>query len=183
MTQQLHLLSVTPAEHRCERCGNSIPSRRQPGKFCSARCRLDAWAITRAAQIAGPRPLTPAGEAVTAPVAEQAVLLPDPPRQPRAAVLRHAHFRSHTPVPEALAIDAKAARQDEAILEFFRVRDLCADRRWTPSEVHAEFPQFLLTSVRRSLTTMTARGLLVHHPTDRRMGPYGCSESVWSLRA
>lgn len=166
---QLDLLSVTPAEHRCERCKKPIPPRRQPGKFCSSRCRLDAWAITRAAQIGHVQPLTPA-------------LLPDPPTKPRTAVLRHSFIRSHTPASEALAIEAKAARQDGAILEFFRVRDLCNPQpRWTPSEVHAEFPQFLLTSIRRSLSTMTARGLLVHHPTDRRMGPYGCSESCWSL--
>lgn len=165
---QLALLPVTHAEHRCARCERPIPPRRQPGRFCSSRCRLDAWAITRAAQIGPVKPLTPA-------------LLPEPPTKPRTADLRHAHFQSHVGVEEAIAINAKAARQDEAILDFFRVRDLCADRRWTPSEVHAEFPQFLLTSVRRSLSTMAARGLLVHHPSDRRMGPYGCGESCWSL--
>lgn len=109
------------------------------------------------------------------------VLSGDPPRRARTAALRSAHFRSHVPVDEALAIEERASKQDAAILDWFRVRDLCADRRWTPSEVHAEFPQYLLTSVRRSLTTMTVRGLLIHHPTDRRPGPHGAKESTWSL--
>ena len=111
------------------------------------------------------------------------VLGTDPPRRARAAALRSAHFQSHVPVDEALAIEERASKQDAAILEWFRLRDLCADRRWTPSEVHAEFPQWPLTSIRRSLTTMASRGLLVHHPTDRRPGPFGVKESTWSLRA
>jgi hypothetical protein len=108
--------------------------------------------------------------------------LADPPRKARTAALRSAHFQSHVPAGEALAIEAAAGHQDAEILDFFRVRDLCADRRWTPSEVHAEFPQFLLTSIRRSLTNLTRRGLLLHHPHDRRSGPRGARESCWSLR-
>lgn len=108
--------------------------------------------------------------------------LADPPRRERTAALRSAFFPSHVPVQEAFARDAAAARQNAAILEWFRVRDLCNPcPRWTPSEVHAEFPQWPLTSIRRALSTMTARGLLVHHPTDRRPGPMGAMQSVWSL--
>jgi hypothetical protein len=32
------------------------------------------------------------------------------------------------------------------------------------------------------MKNLTKRGLLVHHPEDRRPGPFGARESVWSLR-
>lgn len=108
--------------------------------------------------------------------------LADAPRRARTAALRSAFFQSHVTVPEALATEAKARHQDAEILQWFRVRDLCnPNPRWTPSEVHAEFQQWPLTSIRRSLTTMTARGLLRHHAEDRRQGPLGAKESCWSL--
>lgn len=108
------------------------------------------------------------------------VLDAPPPRKPRAAALRHHHVRSHQPVEEALEGEARAQQQDARVLEiFWRAQR----RRLTPSEVwgllDGQVP--LLTSVRRSITNLTARGLLVHYRADRRMGPRGARESAWGL--
>lgn len=111
-----------------------------------------------------------------------ALALTDPPRRARTAALRSAHFRSSVPVEEALATEARAGRQDRRVLAVFRSGD-----RLTPSQVHGLLcdetgpPAPLLTSIRRSLTNLSKRGLLAHYPGDRRPGPRGSSESVWSL--
>lgn len=111
----------------------------------------------------------------------------DPPRRRRQAALRSFHTRRQpVGVGEALAGEARAQRQEEAVLAIFREVD---QPRLTPSQVLAAWPVVigrsnvpLLTSIRRALTTMTARGLLVHYPRDRRPGPYGSPESTWGLR-
>lgn len=85
---------------------------------------------------------------------------------------------------EALAGEARAQRQEAVLLEWFRAGDLlAAGLRWTPSEIHNRpaFRTWPLTSVRRALTNLTARGYLVHHKADRRQGPRGARESTWSL--
>ena len=92
---------------------------------------------------------------------------------------RHFHVRSHTPVHEVRAGERKAERQEFAILRWFRAQD--RGHRATPSEVHAAFPDWELTSCRRALTVLTNELLLVHWPGDRRQGPRGARESVWSL--
>lgn len=89
---------------------------------------------------------------------------------------------------EALAGNRRAARQDARVLEAFRLY-ATHGQRLTPSQVHALLcdetgpPAPLLTSIRRSLTNLTTRGLLEHHPRDRHLGPRGATESTWSLRA
>ena len=111
-------------------------------------------------------------------------LAPEAPRRRRSAALRAFHPRLESPA-EALAGEARAVRQEEKILGWFRLRP---GRRFTPSEVHAlaglRCPP---TSIRRALTTLSTprEGRpdppLQHHPEDRRMGPYGAKESCWSL--
>jgi hypothetical protein len=101
------------------------------------------------------------------------------PQKPRTGALRSYHLQSHVPVPEALEGERRAVRQDQAVFECIRYSGRGA--RWTPSEVHAEFPQWPLTSIRRALTNLTTRGLLTHHRTNRRPGPFGAKESTWSL--
>lgn len=105
------------------------------------------------------------------------------PTVPRAAALRSFHAKHlHVSVPEALAGERRAAKQNEAILRWFQLRRLSRDRpRWTPSEVHAVFSSWPITSVRRALTTLTTRGLLIHYRADRRPGPRGARESTWGL--
>jgi hypothetical protein len=107
----------------------------------------------------------------------------EPPKGP--STLSSFHVRSEMPVAEALAGQERASRQDARVLAVFRARPLWA---WTPSQVHAFLceetgPAPLLTSIRRSITNLTRRGLLAHHPEDRRMGPHGAKESTWTLEA
>ena len=109
--------------------------------------------------------------------------LEEQPKTPRAAVLRHAYLRAQpVPADEAIALEAKAKRQDARVLAVFR-----PGRTLTPSQVHGYLcdecgPRApLLTSIRRALTNLTRRGLLQHHPRDRRPGPRGARESTWSL--
>lgn len=101
------------------------------------------------------------------------------PQQRRTAALESFHVQSHVTVPEALAGEKKAKRQEDAILDYFRLRPV---QRFTPSEVAAQFPQWPLTSVRRAMTNLSKAGALVHYPADRRPGPYGAAESSWGLR-
>ena len=97
------------------------------------------------------------------------------PRRPRSSALRAFRPRLESPA-EALAGEARAVRQEAAILGWF----LAHPGRHAPSEVADAFPRWPVTSVRRALTCMTRRGLLRHHREDRRPGPLGARESVWS---
>lgn len=111
--------------------------------------------------------------------------LDDQPRARRQAEPESFHIRSAVTPAEALEGDARAHGQDERVLRVFRESPRSA--RYTPSEVHAALvlemaaAAPLLTSVRRSLTNLTNRGELVHHPEDRRPGPRGARESTWGL--
>ena len=77
-----------------------------------------------------------------------------------------------------------AEQQDEAVLAIYRAHHLVA---LTPSQVHrigtTNGRQWLLTSVRRSITNLTADG---EGPLQRlnatRPGPHGRPETCWTLR-
>jgi len=111
---------------------------------------------------------------------------------PRRRQRRAFHVRSHQRLEEQQAGEAAAKRQDARVLEVFRLRP---HHRLAPSDVHQCLVECcsgagddcacprapLLTSVRRSITNLTARGLLVHYPAERRPGPHGAKESVWGL--
>lgn len=113
-------------------------------------------------------------------------LAQDPPRRRRTATLRAAHLQGQpVTVDEALALEKRANGQDKRVLAVFQT---CArGRALTPSQVRAYLcnetdpPAPLLTSIRRALTNLTKRGLLVHHKADRRPGPHGSKESTWGL--
>lgn len=109
-----------------------------------------------------------------------------PPRRRRTATLRHAHLQGQpVTVDEALLLEKRAGAQDARVLDVFRDRP--ASARLTPTQVTMSLldigpePAPLLTSVRRALSNLTRRGLLVHFPRDRRQGPRGSSESTWGL--
>ena len=114
--------------------------------------------------------------------------LSDPPRRARTAALRSAHFRSHTPAPEAIAINASAQRQEARVVAWFRT-SATRGTRWTPTQVWRALggeegfgPK---TSLRRALTNLSKGdgAALIHHEDDRRPGPYpNAKESTWSLR-
>lgn len=90
------------------------------------------------------------------------------------------HVRSHQTVAEVLAGEAKAQRQEDIVLEWFKGHPTI---RATPSEVWRweVLGTWPLTSVRRAITNLTKRGWLVHYKADRRPGPYGANESTWGL--
>jgi len=82
--------------------------------------------------------------------------------------------------------EQKAMSQDEIILLHF-----ANEGDWfgidvygyTPSQVnHYCLPNAPLTSVRRSMNTLTKQGKLIK-TDEQRMGPYGRPETVWRLAA
>lgn len=115
--------------------------------------------------------------------------LTETPRKKRAGVLLSFHPQHQPiPVPEVLEREKKAGRQDAELLDFIRAH--WPSDGFTPSEVHARYRGRmdllgrrapLLTSIRRSLTNATKRGVLRHWPQERRPGPHGVPESCWSL--
>lgn len=100
-----------------------------------------------------------------------------PPKARRTAALESFHPRDESPA-EALAGEAKAKRQEDAILQWFRDRPVGT---WAPSDLEAWFMSWPVTSIRRALTNLTGRGLLVKHREDRRPGPRGARECRWGL--
>ncbi len=75
--------------------------------------------------------------------------------------------------------EGKAATQDDRILSYFRRHK---DKQFTPSQVQSALVMNCpLTSVRRSMSTLTERGLLEKTDTQRQ-GPYGRPEYCWRLR-
>jgi ABC-type Zn2+ transport system substrate-binding protein/surface adhesin len=90
-----------------------------------------------------------------------------------------------TPMPlDQLAAAIRLAElQDEAVLAIYRSHHLIA---LTPSQVHrignANGCAWLLTSVRRSITNLTANTGPLQRLNDTRPGPHGRPESCWSLR-
>lgn len=112
----------------------------------------------------------------------------DAPRAWRSSAITSLHVRSHMRADEVQAGEEKAQRQEDAILQHFRLQDAAVPGvRFTPSEVWRAFEELWpLTSVRRALTNLSSERcynppLLVHHPGDRRPGPYSRMESTWGL--
>lgn len=85
------------------------------------------------------------------------------------------------PEPERVARNARATAQETQILAWLRALPAAATARVTPYEVHAAFPEWPLTSVRRALTNLAKTGTLVHFEHDRRLGPYGATCGTWGL--
>lgn len=113
-------------------------------------------------------------------IARQLGLDLEPPRVP--AALSSFHVRSEMTPAEALAGESRARTQEALILGWFEAEDRRRPgARFTPSDVHAAFDWYELTSIRRALTNMTTAGDLVHWPKDRVPSPRGAMESRWSL--
>jgi hypothetical protein len=89
-------------------------------------------------------------------------------------------YHTTTPDPQRVIdrYEAKAQHQDEIVLAWFKRNPLALA---TPEEVwHAVLPQAPLTSVRRALTNLTNRGLLLK--TDHtRTSQYGRNAHTWCL--
>jgi hypothetical protein len=92
-----------------------------------------------------------------------------------------AHFNTtHNYGDDLKNLRDKATRQDNVVLSYFDVVSFAS-----PSQVHRALidghqldTQTPLTSIRRSITTLTTKGLLQR--TDRKVeGVYGREEYVW----
>ena len=77
----------------------------------------------------------------------------------------------------------KAGSQDERILKHFqKLQYSFGKNELSPSDIHTYFaPEWPITSIRRSLNTLTNQGKL--EKTNKLvMGMYGRKEHVWRLR-
>ena len=73
----------------------------------------------------------------------------------------------------------KARSQNEEILQAFKN----FDHAWSPSELYQYFWQkWPLTSIRRSLTTLTKFGYL-EKTGQLKTGMYGRGENIWKLKS
>lgn len=101
------------------------------------------------------------------------------PRQPRPAKARSYYDSTLLPRDALAAAIARAECQDDKVLAVFR-----AHGSLTPSEclrkLEAAGVRILLTSVRRSISTLTDARVL-DKTAQKRMGPYGMAEFVWCL--
>lgn len=85
------------------------------------------------------------------------------------------HVRAHVDAEAAILGDIRALRQEDAVLEYLRM----LHGRATPWQV-AEALELHVVSTRRAMTNLCRRGLLVHHPEDRRAsGPLGAKSGTW----
>lgn len=77
---------------------------------------------------------------------------------------------------------ARAEKQDALVLAVFRL--VAPGSLLAPSQVHAvgvaNGARWLLTSVRRSISTLTRAGVL-EKTGQQRMGPHGSPENFWRL--
>ena len=81
--------------------------------------------------------------------------------------------------PELSEYRAKAMKQDDVILELFKIGYASGH---TPSEVmQTVLPNVPITSVRRSITNLTDAKKLVKTEYKRK-GLYGRNEHVWTLK-
>jgi hypothetical protein len=99
--------------------------------------------------------------------------------RPRPAKARSYFDTTLLPRAELAQAIARAEAQDDQVLLAFR-----AHVRLTPSEclrhLEAAGVSILITSVRRSISTLTDAGALCKTP-DKRPGPWGMREVVWEL--
>lgn len=88
----------------------------------------------------------------------------------------HYHDSGSAPTDLLPAYEFQASKQDQAVLGLFDYAH--PGYKASPSQVHAVFPQWPLTSIRRAMTNLTERGLL--EKLDETVeGVYGRPERVW----
>lgn len=101
------------------------------------------------------------------------------PRRPRAPKARAYFDSTFLPKSQLAAAILRAEAQDDQVLACFR-----AHASLTPSEclrhIEAAGVRMLLTSVRRSISTLTDARVL-DKTSQKRPGPYGMPEFVWQL--
>lgn len=74
----------------------------------------------------------------------------------------------------------KAGTQSDKILKYFRKIKL----PMTPSDVHMNLfdESTPITSIRRSISTLTNKHGLLSKTNDQKIGPYGSNEYFWELK-
>lgn len=84
------------------------------------------------------------------------------------------HNTTNEHAPLLTSLEAKAKHQEKVIIDLF-----VKYKRLTPSQVYQLVrQQYPITSVRRAITNLTARGELIK--TDqKKVGMYGRNEYVW----
>ena len=88
---------------------------------------------------------------------------------------------THLPLGQLVEAITTAARQDEQVLAVFRAHQVLTPSRCL-QHLEAAGVRILITSVRRSISTLTKAGALSH--TDQKApGPWGAAESLWALNA
>lgn len=98
--------------------------------------------------------------------------------RPRAPKVRNYFDTTRLPLADLARAIASAEQQDDAVLAAFRCHLIL-----TPSRCHSIVSMgrpMLLTSVRRSIATLTEAGVLEKLST-RLPGPYGAQEHLWQL--
>lgn len=99
--------------------------------------------------------------------------------RPRPAKARAYFDTTLLPITELHRAIARAELQDVQVLAVYR-----AHLRMTPSaclrHLEAAGVRILITSVRRSISTLTEAGAL-YRTSQRERGPWGALEGVWAL--
>ena len=80
--------------------------------------------------------------------------------------------------PELKKMILKAGSQTEAILKFFQNHK---ESEFTPIAVNQYFPLMLITSVRRSITTLTELGM-IERTENKVMERHGAENYTWKLK-
>jgi len=68
-----------------------------------------------------------------------------------------------------------AITQEQKVLAMFKYH-----HKLTPSQVSLKFPNWPITSVRRTITNLTSRGLLFK-TSQTRKGPFNKNEYIWKI--
>lgn len=99
--------------------------------------------------------------------------------RPRPPKVRSYYDSTCLPVSALVAAITRAKGQDDQVLATFRAHAVL-----TPSacqrHLEAAGVRILLTSVRRSISTLTGAGVLVK-TSIKRTGPFGAAEYEWTL--
>ena len=101
------------------------------------------------------------------------------PRGPVKAKRKAFYDTTRIPFPELVAAVRRAEFQDDAVLAVYRVHMVLAPSR-AQQILDASGARMLITSVRRSISTLTGAGALRKLDTTVP-GPYGMAEHLWEL--
>jgi predicted ArsR family transcriptional regulator len=71
----------------------------------------------------------------------------------------------------------KNEKQEAVVLRLFQ-----SVGEWQPSHIYEALKVYPITSIRRTLTDLTARGYLIKSDVKKK-GMYGKSEHVWRIRS